>query len=154
LTADGATATTASPRPAGGERRLPPVAEVATAALVLIVIGGIFISAYAPRKAPLAFPTVLAALAIALTLWIAFTLVRLDFARARFLQVFKWALLAYVIEAGMLVYVFVHDDVPGKTLALLLVKLGLFATDVPVIIAYTVARHDRTGGSTTAAPAS
>jgi hypothetical protein len=150
LTADGATATTASPRPAGGERRLPPVAEVATAALVLVVIGGIFVSAYAPRKAPLAFPTVLTAVAVALTLWIAVTLVRLTAARTRFLQIFKWALLAYVVEAGMLVYIFVHDDVPGKTLALLLVMLALFAIDVPVIIAYTVARHDR--ASTTATP--
>jgi hypothetical protein len=130
------------------ERRLPPVAEAATAALVLIVTGGIFISAYAPRPAPLAFPTVLAALAVALTLWIAATLVRLDFARARFLQVFKWALLAYAVEAGMLVYVFAHNDVPGKTMALLSVKLVLFATDVPVIIAYTVARYERTTAST------
>ncbi len=76
---------------------------------------------------------------------------------------FTWALLAYVIEAGMLVYIFVHDDVPGKTLALLVVELVLFATDVPVIIAYTVARHDRAAAAaatssasaapTTAAPA-
>jgi hypothetical protein len=130
------------PRPSGYPK-LPPVSEVATAALVLIVIGGVFISAYAPRKAPLAFPTVLAALAILLTLWIAVTLVRLDFARDRFRRVFQWALLAYCVEAGMLVYVFIHNDVPGKTLALLLVKLALFAIDVPVIIAYTVARYDR-----------
>lgn len=139
------TAADATPTP--GRRGLPPVAEVATAALLLVVVGGIFIAAYAPRRAPLAFPTVLAALAVALTLWCAATIVRLGppaFARARFVQVFRWALLAYVVEAGMLVYVFVYDDVPGKTLALLVVKLALFATDVPVIIAYTVARHERT----------
>jgi hypothetical protein len=134
-------------QPTAGERRLPPVAEVATAALVLIVTGGIFISAYAPRKAPLAFPTVLAAVAVVLTLWNVVTLLRLDFARARFLQVLKWGLLAYAVQAGLLLYVFIHNDVPGKTLALLTVKLVLFATDVPVIIAYTVARHERTTAS-------
>jgi hypothetical protein len=69
--------------------------------------------------------------------------VRLDFARDLFRRVFQWALLAYVVEAGMLVYVFIHNDVPGKTLTLLLVKLALFAIDVPVIIAFTVARYVR-----------
>jgi hypothetical protein len=149
LTAASDTAT----RPGEDERALPPVAEVATAGLVLIVIGGIFVASYAPRKAPLAFPTVLTAIAIALALWIVVTLVRLDFARARFLDVFKWALLAYVIEAGMLAYVFLHDDVPGTTLALLLVMLALFATLVPVIIAFTVARYARTGAAARPTPA-
>jgi len=149
LTATSDTAT----RPGDGYPVLPPVSEVATAGLVLIVIGGIFVAAYAPRQAPLAFPTVLTAVAIVLALWIVVTLLRLEFARARFLAVFKWALLAYVIEAGMLAYVFLHDDVPGKTLALLLVMLALFATLVPVIIGFTVARYARTGAPPRPTPA-
>jgi hypothetical protein len=125
-------------------RRYPPVAEIATIGLVLIVIGGIFIAAYAPRKAPLAFPTVLTAAAIVLALWCAVTIGRLrGFAMRRFRQVFQWALLAYVIEGGMLLYVFVYDDIPGKTLALLTIDLVLFATLVPMIIGFTVARYER-----------
>jgi hypothetical protein len=125
-------------------RRLPPVAELATLSLALVVVGGVFIAAHAPRKAPLEFPIVLAALSGALVVWNVVTLARLRrFARAKFLLVFKWALLAYTISAGMLEYVFIYDDVPGTTLALLTVMLVLFAWNVPTIIAYTVARHER-----------
>jgi hypothetical protein len=43
----------------------------------------------------------------------------------------------------MLLYVFVYDDIPGKTLALLTIDLVLFATLVPIIIGFTVARYER-----------
>jgi hypothetical protein len=124
--------------------KLPPVAETATASLALIVIGGIFLASYAPRRAPLAFPIALAAGSGALLLWNVLTLSRLRrFAWARFFQVARWALVAYVVSAGMLEYVFIYDDVPGSELAVLTVMLVLFAVDVPLIIAYTVARYEQ-----------
>jgi len=64
-----------------------------------------------------------------------------QFAWDRFFLVWRWALLAYVISAGMIGFAFVHDHTRGTTLALVLVMLVIFALDVPLIIATTVARY-------------
>ena len=55
--------------------------------------------------------------------------------------VFRWALLAYVISAGMIGFAFVKDHVRGAPLAVVFVMLVIFALDVPLIIAFTVARY-------------
>ena len=56
-------------------------------------------------------------------------------------MVFRWGLLAYVISAGMIGFAFVHDHTRGAPLALVTVMLVIFALDVPLIIAFTVARY-------------
>ena len=78
----------------------------------------------------------------ALLLASAFLVSRLQqFAWPRFFVVFRWALLAYVISAGMIGFAFVRDHTRGAPLALVAVMLVIFALDVPVIIAFTVARY-------------
>jgi hypothetical protein len=62
------------------------------------------------------------------------------FAWPRFRTVFGWALLEYAVIAGMLVFIFVHDHTPGGTLALFIVALGIFALDIPMMFAFSVAR--------------
>ena len=37
------------------ERRLPPVAEMAVATQILVIVGGVYVAAYLPQPAPLAF---------------------------------------------------------------------------------------------------
>jgi hypothetical protein len=64
----------------------------------------------------------------------------------RFFLVFRWALLAYVISAGMIGFAFVKDHVRGAPLAVVLVMLVIFALDVPLIIAFTVARYSSPAG--------
>lgn len=59
----------------------------------------------------------------------------------------RWALLAYVVIAGILVFVFVYDHTRGSTLAVLILTLVVFALDVPTIMAFTVARYDQTGST-------
>jgi hypothetical protein len=49
-------------------------------------------------------------------------------------------LLAYLTIAGILEFVFVFDHTPAHQLALFSVLLFLFATDVPLILAFSVAR--------------
>jgi energy-coupling factor transporter transmembrane protein EcfT len=129
--------------PAATARRAP-VSELATLSLVLTVIGGVTMAAYAPRRAPLPFPIALLIAAGVLSLVGVVLMIRIArFAWKTFWQVFQWALLAYVIEAGMIGYVFVHNKTPGGHLAVLMGFLFLFATNVPLIIAFTVAIHDR-----------
>ena len=49
-------------------------------------------------------------------------------------------LLAYAVIAGMIEYAFVYDHTRGSQLVVLTVMLALFMLNVPVLIAFTVAR--------------
>jgi hypothetical protein len=40
----------------------------------------------------------------------------------------------------MLMFVFIYDNIPGKQLALLLLTLAVFALDIPIMLAFSVAR--------------
>jgi hypothetical protein len=124
------------------ERRFPPVAELATVSLAMVVVGGILLASYVPRRPPLGLPTALACIGAALILASVFLLSRLrDFAWDRFFVVFRWALLAYIISAAMIGFAFVRDHTRGAPLALVVLMLVIFAADVPLIIAFTVARY-------------
>jgi hypothetical protein len=123
-------------------RRFPPVAELAIVSLALVVIGGILMASYVPRRPPLGVPITLAVVSAALLGVSVFLLSRLqEFAWGRFFLAFRWALLAYVISAGMIGFAFIYDHTRGAPLALVLVMLAIFALDVPLIIAFTVARY-------------
>jgi hypothetical protein len=126
----------------GAARRFPPVAELATVSLAMVVVGGILLASYVPRRPPLGLPTALACIGAALILASVVLLSRLrDFAWGRFFAVFRWALLAYVISAAMIGFAFVRDHTRGAPLALVVLMLVIFAADVPLIIAFTVARY-------------
>jgi hypothetical protein len=120
---------------------MPPVAWLSSAALVLVIVGGIVLASYAPRSAPLEFVTALLSVAIALMVVAAGLLVRIkEFGWATFAVVFKWALLAYVVVAGMIEFAFVHDRTRGSSLILVTLMLVVFALSVPTTIAFTTAR--------------
>jgi hypothetical protein len=123
-------------------RRFPPVAALTVGSLALIVVGGILMASYVPRRPPLGVPTALAAVSAALALASVFLLARLEqFAWDRFFLVFRWGLLAYAVSAGMIGFAFVRDHTRGAPLVLVLVMLVIYALDVPVVIAFTVARY-------------
>ena len=125
------------------ERRLPPVTQLGMASLALIVAGGIYLSAHLPQRVPLAPAVVLlAASALLLAANLAALLGVQDFNRRRFVAVGKWALLAYVINAGMIEYAFVRNHLSGGPLIVLTLSLVVFAVHVPTLIAFTVARYD------------
>ena len=123
-------------------RRFPPVAELAVVSLALVVVGGILMASYAPRRPPLGVPVALAVGGAVLLAVSGYLTSRLrPFAWGRFFLVFRWALLAYVISAGMIGFAFVKDHVRGAPLAVVLAMLVVFALDVPHILAFTVARY-------------
>jgi hypothetical protein len=53
-------------------------------------------------------------------------------------------LLAYGIMAGILEFVFIFDHTPGARLMLLTGLLLMFALDVPLMLAFSVARYQPT----------
>ena len=124
------------------ERPLPPVTPLAMVSLSLIVAGGIYLSAHLPDHVPLG-PAVALLAASAIVLGVnVFLLSRVsDFDWERFFEVGKWSLLAYVVIAGMIEYVFLRNHVRGGTLVVLTLSLVVFAVHVPMLVGFTVARY-------------
>jgi hypothetical protein len=124
--------------------RLPPVTQLGMLSLGLVLVAGIYLSAHLPQHVSLGPAVALlsaSALVLAgnvLALW------RADgFPWQRFLEVARWALLAYAVVAGMIEYVFLRNHTSGGPLVVLTLSLVVFAVNVPVLIAFTVARYDR-----------
>lgn len=124
--------------------RFPPVTQLGAASMAFVAAGVIVVAAYLPKHAPLAAP--IACLAVAASL-LGVNLVLIARARGfalwRFLQVMRWGLLAYAVVAGMLEYTFLYDHTRGAVLAIMTCMLVLFMVNVPLLLAFTVARYER-----------
>jgi hypothetical protein len=125
------------------EPRLPPVTQLAMTSLALIVAGGIYLASHIPNNVPLTPAIVLLCVSVALLAVNLALLARVtDFAWRRFFEVARWALLAYAIIAGMILYAFLRDNLSGGPLVVLTLSLVVFAIHVPLLIGFTVARYD------------
>jgi len=124
------------------ERVLPPVTQLGMASLALILAGGIYLAAHLPQQVPLA-PAVILLAASALLLVVNLALLgrAKDFPWARFFEIGKWALLAYVITAGIIEYAFLRNGLSGGPLIVLTLSIVVYAVHVPVLIAFTVAKY-------------
>lgn len=110
--------------------------------LALIVSGGIYLAAHIPNEVPTTPAVVLLVCSFALLALNMLLLARVaDFDWKAFFAVFKWALLAYVVTAGMILYAFLRDGVKGETLVILTLSLVVYAVHVPMLIGFTVARY-------------
>jgi hypothetical protein len=124
------------------ERPLPPVTQMAMLSLSLIVAGGIYLSAHLPEHVPIGPAVALLAASVLVLAANIFALSRIkDFAWDRFFEVAKWSLLAYVVIAGMIEYVFLRNHVSGGALVVLTLSLVVFAVHVPMLVGFTVARY-------------
>jgi hypothetical protein len=63
------------------------------------------------------------------------------FAWSCFFQVAKWALLAYVVVAGLIEFALVRDGMSGGPLVVLTLSIVVYAIHVPILTAFTVARY-------------
>jgi hypothetical protein len=127
-------------RPA--DRSLPPIAEIAIAAMALVIIGGTYIAAHIPREVPLLLPTLLAVMAGALLVVNLLLLKGIkEFAWGTFRLVFGWSFAGYGVIAALLVYVFVRSDIPGDVMAFLAAMLVIYAVDIPTLLGFSVARY-------------
>jgi hypothetical protein len=123
-------------------QRLPPVTEVAMTSLALIVAGGIYLSAHIPSHVPLTPAVILLILSALLMTGNVVSLTRVHgFAWDRFFAVARWALLAYVVTAGLIAYVFLRNHLHGGAVVVLLLSLVVYAVHVPTLIGFTVARY-------------
>src|SRR5919108_809665 len=124
------------------EQKLPPVTQLGVVSMALIVAGGISIAARLPGHVPLGLPVaLLAASALVMVVNVVWLSRVRDFNWAAFFAVARWALIGYVVIAGMLEYVFVKDGTRGGILVVLTLSLVVFAVHVPLLIGFTVARY-------------
>jgi hypothetical protein len=130
------------------DRRLPPISQLGVGTLGLSLIAAILITSRIPDDPPLALAVPLLVAAGLLLLVAVILLARIPrFAWGQFFLVAKWALLGYIVIAGMIEYAFIHDSTPGPTLATMSAMLALFAIDVPMLLGFSVARYaDPAGG--------
>jgi hypothetical protein len=127
--------------PAHADSPHPPVTQLAVGSLVLVLIGGIYMAGSYPAPPSMAVPAVLVAASVALwTTGVVLMARHPGFAWPIFSRVARWALLAYVVEAGMIEFSFIHNHVTGAALLLISLMLVMFALAVTLSIAYTVAR--------------
>lgn len=127
--------------PPTADRPFPPIGWLSTGALAFVIVGGILMASYAPRKAPLATATVLLVVGALLLGLAGILLVRAkEFSRATFVKVFKWAIFSDLITASMIEFAFVRDHTRGASLVLVSFMLVVFVLSVPTTIAFTVAR--------------
>jgi len=124
------------------DRSYPPVTQMAMASMALIIASGIYLSANLPEHVSLGPAVILLALSALVMVANIFSITRVKgFAWERFVAVAKWSLLAYLVIAGMLEFVFIHNGVRGGTLVVLTLSLLVFAIHVPTLMGFTVARY-------------
>ncbi len=135
------------------DRPLPPVTEMGMASLALVIAGGIYLTAQIPGSPSLVPAVVLLALSAGLLAANLLALSRVEgFAWRRFFEVARWALLAYLTIAGLILYAFLRNDLSGGPLVVMTLSLLIFAVHVPVLIAFTVARYADTAPAADAVP--
>jgi hypothetical protein len=119
------------------------VTQLGAASMAFVAAGVIVVAAYLPKHAPLAAPIACLAVAAALLALNFVLLARTSgFAFGRFFQVMRWGLAAYAVVAGMLEYTFLYDHTRGAVLAIMTCMLVLFMVNVPLLMAFTVARFE------------
>ncbi len=123
------------------KRPIPPVDKIALASLILVVIDGVYMASRLPRHAPMGIVVGLLAASGVFLVASCVALTRIKpFAWDKFFLVLRWVIVEYIVEAGMLEYVFTYDHVRGSMLVILTLALFIFASDIPIIMAFTVAR--------------
>lgn len=130
--------------------QLPPIAQVAVISMALVIASGIYLASHLPKTAPLGPVVALLAVAGFLLLLNVALLGRLrHFAWPVFFRVAGWAGIAYVVIAGMLEFIFVFDHTRGSMLVVLTLSLLIFALNIPLLLAFSVARYQEVEGIST-----
>lgn len=124
------------------DRKLPPIAEMTISSMAFVITSGIYLASHLPQRASLAPVTVLLVLAGISLLSAVFTLSQVkDFNWKVFFQVWRWAILAYIVIAGILEFVFIFDHTRGSMLLVFTLSLSIFALDIPLLLSFSVARY-------------
>ena len=135
----------------GDQTRSPIVAaSIAAIAFAFLAIG--VIAAYLPKSVPLAWPETFLVISAILTV-VAVVLLsrRQSFAWPLFFEVVRWVCILPLIFAATAIFIFLADGTSGVTLGIMIAVLLLAAINIPLVIGFSVARHERVQDSPNAA---
>jgi hypothetical protein len=133
-----------APEPYAGDTTRSPLVAFAIGSIVCALVSVGILVFYVPRPASLTWASGFSAASAALLLAAIVSLLRRRlFAWQRFFIVARWVLLLTLVYTGMLEYVIVFDGARGKPLIIMTIVLLLTAIDVPILWAFSVARHER-----------
>jgi hypothetical protein len=134
--------------PEAEDRKLPPVAQLCVLSMAMVIVGGIYLAAHLPRHVSIAPSLGLLIGAGTLLVTNVFIVSRLrPFSWRSFFLVGRWSGLAYLLIAGMLEFIFVFDHTHGATLVVITLSLLVFAIDIPLLLAFSVARYQKSSAS-------
>jgi hypothetical protein len=124
------------------EPKLPPIGVIGVVSLICAFSGGIYLASNIEQDISLVPSIVLLAAGAALMLAAIGALFTIrEFAWDAFYKVAGWSALAYLVIVGMLEYVFIYNKTPGDQLVLMTLILVVFFVDVPLLLAFGVAKY-------------
>lgn len=103
--------------------------------------------AYLPRDVPLAWPIGFLIASVAFTAAAMALLSRRRLAWGLFFAVVKWVLAVTSVFSSTAILLFFLNDIPGRTMAVMSAVLILTAVNLPLLIGFSVARHERLDSS-------
>jgi dolichyl-phosphate-mannose--protein O-mannosyl transferase len=134
--------------PYAGDTTRSPIVTCTIGSIVSAFLAVGFLAAYLPQQPPLAIPIALLLLSVVLLIAaVAFMRQLRNFAWALFFSVARWVLVLTLTFAVMAEFVFLYDRTPAGPLAIMTVVLILAAVNVPILMAFSVARHERVESS-------
>ena len=130
-----------------GDTSRSPIAASLIASIVAAFLSVGFLASYLPQTPPLTAPLALLGVAVLLLAAAALSLTRLAaFPWRVFFAVARWVALLTLLFGGMAEYLFIADGTRGAPLAIMTAVLVMAAVDVPLLLAFSVARHQRGPG--------
>ena len=127
-----------------GDTTKSPIMVCAVGAIVTSFLAIGVLASYLPRRPPMAIPYGLLITSGVLALAGVAQLSQMrDFAWKVFFSVARWVLMLTGLFAIMAEFVFIRDQTRGAPLVILTVVLALAAINVPLVLGFSVARHER-----------
>ena len=134
----------ATPEPSSGDTTRSPIVGCTIGSIVCAFLAVGIIAAYLPQAVPLMWPMVFLGVSGALLVAALILLARLrHFAWSLFFAVARWIIVLTAVFVAMTVFVFVVDGTDGLTLTVMAIVLILTAINVPILVGFSVARHER-----------
>jgi hypothetical protein len=116
--------------------------------LICAFSGGIYLASNIEQHISLIPSIALLCAAAALMLGAVVALARIRvFAWDVFFKVAAWSTLAYAVIIGMLEYVFIYNKTPSHQLLVMTLTLVVVFVDVPLLLAFGVAKYQPASGS-------
>jgi hypothetical protein len=133
----------AGAKPYLGDQNRSPIVTASIASIVFAFLAVGILASYLPRTPPLGWSVGCLAISAVLFVVAVGLIARLHtFAWPLFFRVARWVSVLPAVFAATAIFVFVADGTKGAPLAIMITVLLLASANIPLVVAFSVARHD------------